>query len=165
MAGHGPCYDANVPKIALIACFAAPLAWAQIYRGAPSGGPEPYLQAPSGNSLTREKVELGRKLFLDARLSSDQSHACASCHNPKRAFADGRVAAEGVYGRHGTRNTPSLVNRGWGRIQFWDGRAETLEQQALMPIQDPNEMKMTGGRDIAPAGRCGLPVAFRSGVS
>lgn len=107
-----------------------------------SGGPEPYMRVPARNPLTREKVMLGRQLFFDPQLSADGAHSCASCHDPERAFTDGRAVAEGVSGRQGTRNTPSLVNRGWGSIHFWDGRAETLEEQALTPLQDPKEMNM-----------------------
>lgn len=67
----------------------------------------------------------------------------ASCHDPKRAFSDGRPVAIGVYGKLGRRSAPALINRGYGRAFSWDGRALSLEQQVLQPIQDPNEMDMT----------------------
>jgi cytochrome c peroxidase len=88
-------------------------------------------------------VTLGRRLFHDRRLSRDRSIACASCHDPDRAFTDGRRLAIGVQQRLGRRSAPALINRGYGRTFFWDGRAATLEEQVLQPIQDPNEMDMT----------------------
>ena len=106
-------------------------------------GLDAYMPIPDDNPLTTEKVALGRKLFFDKRLSRDQSVACASCHDAKQAFTDRRSVPEGVFGRHGTRNAPTLVNRGYGSSQFWDGRSPSLEQQVLKPIQDPNEMDMT----------------------
>jgi len=102
-----------------------------------------YMPAPDDNPLTAEKVALGRKLFFDTRLSRNQTVACASCHDLKHAFTDGKPLSEGVFGRRGTRSAPTLVNRGYGGSQFWDGRARSLEEQVLKPIQDPNEMDMT----------------------
>jgi cytochrome c peroxidase len=101
------------------------------------------IPSPVGNPLTAEKAALGRELFFERRLSADGSISCAGCHDQRRAFTDGRTSARGVHRRTGTRNTPSLVNRAWGGSQFWDGRADTLEQQVLMPLQDPKEMNMT----------------------
>ncbi len=102
-----------------------------------------YMPVPEDNPLTEEKITLGRRLFNDRRLSRDRSIACASCHDSKRAFSDGRPVAIGVHGRLGRRSAPALINRGYGRAFFWDGRAASLEQQVLQPIQDPNEMDMT----------------------
>ncbi len=101
-----------------------------------------YLPVPEENPLTAEKIELGRRLFFDRRLSRDGSIACTSCHDPERAFSDGRPIAVGVFGRLGRRNAPAILNRGYGRSFFWDGRVSTLEEQVLKPIQDPNEMDM-----------------------
>jgi cytochrome c peroxidase len=101
-----------------------------------------YLPVPEANPLTVEKIELGRRLFNDRRLSRDQSIACSTCHQPKRAFSDGRAIAVGVAGRTGKRNAPALINRGYGRAFFWDGRSASLEEQVLKPIQDPNEMDL-----------------------
>jgi cytochrome c peroxidase len=81
-------------------------------------------------------------LFNDRRLSRDGSIACVSCHDPKRAFSDSRAMAIGVFGREGRRNAPAIINRGYGRAFFWDGRARTLEEQVLKPIEDPNEMDL-----------------------
>ena len=102
-----------------------------------------YLPAPDSNRLTTEKVELGRRLFFDRRLSRDGTIACASCHNPARTFSDGRAIARGIDGRVGRRNTPAIINRGYGRAFFWDGRLTALEEQVLKPIEDPNEMDST----------------------
>jgi cytochrome c peroxidase len=102
-----------------------------------------YMPVPEDNPITADKIELGRRLFNDRRLWRDRSIACASCHDPNRAFSDGRPVAIGVYGKLGRRSAPALINRGYGRAFFWDGRALSLEQQVLQPIQDPNEMDMT----------------------
>ncbi|MEO8519940.1 MAG: cytochrome c peroxidase [Acidobacteriota bacterium] len=95
-----------------------------------------------GNIPTAAKIALGRQLFNDRRLSRDGSLSCAGCHDPRRAFTDGRVVALGVDGAPGSRNVPSLINRAWGTSFFWDGRASTLEQQALQPILSPAELGM-----------------------
>ena len=102
-----------------------------------------YMPVPEDNPLTAEKIELGRRLFNDRRLSRDGSVSCASCHDPQRAFSTAQPVAIGVFGRPGSRNAPALLNRGYGRAFFWDGRVPTLEEQVLRPIQDPNEMDLT----------------------
>jgi cytochrome c peroxidase len=89
-----------------------------------------------------EKIELGRRLFFDRRLSRDGSVACASCHDPDRAYSDSRQIAVGAFGRRGRRNAPAIINRAYGRMFFWDGRVATLEEQVLKPIEDPNEMDL-----------------------
>jgi cytochrome c peroxidase len=95
---------------------------------------------PRKNPMTPEKIELGRKLFFDARLSADGRISCASCHDPKLAFTDGRAVAEGIAGRRGSRNSPTLLNAMFNTGQFWDGRADTLEDQAVQPLVNPLEM-------------------------
>jgi cytochrome c peroxidase len=102
-----------------------------------------YLPVPEANPLTPEKITLGRELFFDRRLSRDGSVSCASCHDPERGFTDGRPVSVGVFGRQGTRNVPAIFNRGYGRAFFWDGHIQTLEEQVLQPIQNPNEMDLT----------------------
>ena len=98
------------------------------------------LLAPPENPVTDEKVALGRKLFFDKRLSADNSLACSDCHQPRRAFSDGRRVAVGVKKQSGNRNTPAIINRAYGRSFFWDGRSPSLEEQVLQPIQNPKEM-------------------------
>ena len=114
-----------------------------------------YMPVPEDNPLTAERIERGRELFFDTRLSRDRTVACASCHDPQRGFTDGRSVAIGVFNRVGRRSAPTLVNRGYGRSFFWDGRAATLEEQVLQPIQDPNEMDMTLPEVSA---RVGMPI-------
>ncbi|MCO6475648.1 MAG: hypothetical protein J5I94_03455 [Phaeodactylibacter sp.] len=91
--------------------------------------------------MTVAGVELGRRLFYDPILSADSSRSCASCHLPERAFTDGKSIATGVNERPGRRNAQSLANAAYQyRGLFWDGRSATLEEQALLPVEDPNEM-------------------------
>ncbi len=101
------------------------------------------MPVPAANPMTDEKTALGRKLFFDPILSVDRSVSCATCHLAERAFTDDKPLAIGVFQRVGKRHSPALVNRGFGRSHFWDGRAATLEAQVLLPIADPNEMAMT----------------------
>lgn len=116
-------------------------------------GLDAYLPVPDSNPLTREKVALGKKLFFDTRLSRDGSMSCATCHDPKLAFTDARPLGVGVEGRIGDRRVPRIVNRGYGKSFFWDGRAATLEDQVLQPVSNPKEMDLAR-EEIA--GRTGL---------
>ena len=102
-----------------------------------------YMPVPEDNPVTPEKIELGRRLFNDRRLSRDRSISCATCHDPQRAFSDARPVAVGVFGRKGNRNVPAIINRGYGRAFFWDGHVDNLEEQVVQPILDPKEMDMT----------------------
>ena len=95
---------------------------------------------PRKNPITAAKIELGRKLFFDGRLSADGKISCGTCHKPELAFADGRAVAEGIGGKLGTRNSPTLLNAMFNAGQFWDGRADTLEEQAIQPLTNPLEM-------------------------
>jgi cytochrome c peroxidase len=95
---------------------------------------------PVDNPQTPEKVALGEKLFFDGRLSVDGTVACSTCHDPARAFTDGRETSIGVKGHSGQRNAPTILNALFNVAQFWDGRAKTLEQQAGLPIINPMEM-------------------------
>lgn len=87
---------------------------------------------------------LGEKLFFDRRLSGDGTRSCASCHQPHRAFTDGRPKAVGA--GPGQRNTPTILGAGWGRWFYWDGRRDSLWSQALIPFEAPDEM---GGSRVA----------------
>lgn len=89
-----------------------------------------------------DKATLGRKLFFDPILSRNRSISCASCHREDFAFADTSVVSVGVFGRRGKRNTPSAMNVLLQTSFFWDGRAATLEEQALIPIANPDEMDL-----------------------
>src|SRR5438094_4612633 len=95
---------------------------------------------PMDNPLTDAKVQLGRRLFFDPILSGDGTVSCASCHQPDHGLASPQPRAVGVRGQVGLRNAPSLFNHAYGTAFFWDGRAATLEAQALRPIADPLEL-------------------------
>lgn len=99
----------------------------------------PPMEIPSDNPTTVEGVTLGRRLFNDPILSADSTIACASCHLAQFAFADPNAFSQGVAG-HTKRHSMSLTNVGWAPSLFWDGRAPSLEAQALEPVQDPVEM-------------------------
>ncbi|MCA9115776.1 MAG: cytochrome-c peroxidase [Planctomycetaceae bacterium] len=98
------------------------------------------IPAPEENPTTKEKVALGRQLFFDPRLSGENTMSCATCHLPEKAFGDGLPRAKGANDKELSRNTPSLLNVGLYATYFWDGRAGSLEEQALGPIQSPDEM-------------------------
>lgn len=95
------------------------------------------------NPLTRAKIELGRQLYFDPRLSSDGTISCASCHDPEQGFAKSTRFGVGVKAQEGNRNSPTAYNRILSDVQFWDGRATSLEEQAKGPIANPIEMSNT----------------------
>ena len=97
---------------------------------------------PDGEPASSEQVELGRILFFDKRLSWNQSQSCATCHNPDLGYSDGLAKGIGSHGNRLDRNSPHLYNLAWSTALFWDGRAATLEEQALGPIQAEGEMGM-----------------------
>ena len=104
--------------------------------------PEPIL--PTDNPLTVQGVKLGRMLFYEKSLSRDGSISCASCHNQENAFTDDRTFSKGVDGFDTHRHSMTIFNMAWNKKGFfWDGRAEALREQALMPIQDSVEMDET----------------------
>ncbi|MEO1628751.1 MAG: cytochrome c peroxidase, partial [Bacteroidota bacterium] len=104
----------------------------------------PRMFIPSDNQLTVEGVELGHFLFFDPILSVDASMSCASCHRPELGFTDGLAVSTGVDGIAGHRSSMSLLNIGFSeRGLFWDGRSSSLEEQALLPIEDPIELHDT----------------------
>ena len=96
--------------------------------------------APADNPTTKEKVELGKKLFMDPRLSHDGASSCNSCHNIMGAGDDGRSVSVGMNGQKGGRSSPTVFNAAFLSVQFWDGRAATLEDQALGPMTNSVEM-------------------------
>lgn len=95
------------------------------------------------------KAVLGKLLFFDPILSKDRTISCGSCHKPEFAFADTSSFSVGVNGKRGVRNTPSAMNLSLQRIFFWDGRANSLEEQALAPIENPDEMNLSVEEAIA----------------
>ncbi|MCL5024311.1 MAG: cytochrome-c peroxidase [Nitrospirae bacterium] len=95
---------------------------------------------PKDNAQTPEKIDLGGKLFFDRRLSGDGTMSCATCHNPEQAFADGLDISLSYPTTKNWRNSPTLINAAFYRYLFHDGRAKTLEEQALFPIMSAFEM-------------------------
>lgn len=98
---------------------------------------------PKDNPYSPEKAELGYLLYFDKRLSADGTISCASCHDPNKAFTDQRATSAGIRGQLGGRSAPTVINRAFSLAQFWDGRAESLEEQAKGPIANPIEMGHT----------------------
>ncbi|MDE0144783.1 MAG: cytochrome-c peroxidase [Nitrospira sp.] len=105
----------------------------------PLGLEKDSLVIPGDNPLTKEKVELGKLLFFDTRLSANDTIACASCHVPSLAFTDGQPVSAGIHGQKGGRSAPTAINRVFSSAQFWDGRAATLEEQSVGPFANPIE--------------------------
>ncbi len=98
---------------------------------------------PEDNPMTRAKIELGRQLYFDRRLSKNNEVSCADCHHPDSGYARETQFGVGVGGQTGNRNSPTSYNRLLSREQFWDGRADSLEAQAVGPIANPIEMSNT----------------------
>jgi len=98
---------------------------------------------PADNPYSVEKAELGRLLYFDPRISADGAISCATCHDPKFAYTDGAPVSTGIKGQKGGRSAPTVINRAYSLAQFWDGRAATLESQAVGPMANPIEMGNT----------------------
>lgn len=103
----------------------------------------PPVPIPADNPPTAETIALGRRLYYDPVLSSDKTIACAACHDPRYGFADPKPFSEGVGGKKGGRNSPPVTNAAYFHVQFWDGRAPSLEKQAEGPVANPVEMANT----------------------
>jgi cytochrome c peroxidase len=101
------------------------------------------MSIPKGNELNEAKIELGKQLFFDPRLSRDDTISCSSCHEPSKGWSNGDNFATGVRGQRTGRSAPTIINAGYSYFQFWDGRALMLEGQALGPIQSSVEMDLT----------------------
>jgi cytochrome c peroxidase len=116
---------------------------------APGGGmmlsntPVPPMPVPADNPQTDSKVRLGRELYFDGRLSADGTISCATCHKPQTGWANDQPTDTGIRGQVGGRNSGTVIDSGYMRFQFWDGRAGSLEEQALGPIHNPIEMGET----------------------
>ena len=100
----------------------------------------PPVPIPPDNPPTAETIALGRRLYYDPILSVDNTVSCATCHSPQFGFADPKPVSEGVAKKTGTRNSPTVINSAYYNLQFWDGRAASLEKQAEGPVQNPVEM-------------------------
>ena len=141
-------------KIVVTAAFCAVFGtgiWIRIGKAVEPKPPVEGIEVPTGlkalpkvkdNVATEAKIELGKQLYFDKRLSSDNSMSCATCHDPKKGWSNGEPTAKGVKGERGGRSAPTIINSAYQRFQFWDGRAGSLEEQALGPIANPIEMNL-----------------------
>jgi len=128
VVGYAGLSGAHSPESTPLADFEAPFVFGRF-------------QVPEDNPLTRESVDLGRRLFYDPRLSGTNEVSCSTCHMQRLAFTDGKRTATGVTGRPLAFNSMSLANLMWGPQRFfWNGRAVSLEDQVLIPLQHPDEM-------------------------
>jgi cytochrome c peroxidase len=130
----------------------------------PDIGPLPtVIPVPATNFNYAAKVELGKQLYFDGRLSKNNAISCAFCHNPGTGFADARQTSIGVGGGVGGRQSPTVYNTAFNQFQFWDGRARSLEEQAIGPIHNPVEMAETHEHVVAKLGKIkGYQQQFRA---
>jgi cytochrome c peroxidase len=130
-----------------LALAAAPLLLLQlpVRAGEPmlANGLLPPVPAPPDNPQTDAKIRLGKQLYFDTRLSADNTISCATCHDPRTGFSNPNPTDTGIKGQVGGRNSGTIINAAYMRFQFWDGRAGSLEEQALGPIHNPIEMGET----------------------
>lgn len=131
----------QTPFLAL-GCLVSSLSMTQANDTAPPKGLPPVV-IPADNPMSDAKVELGKQLYFDKRLSKDNSISCASCHDPAKGWSNGEATAQGFGGARGGRSAPTVLNTAYQKFQFWDGRAGSLEEQALGPIQNPIEMNLS----------------------
>lgn len=120
----------------------------------PDIGPLPTsVPTPSTNLNYKAKLELGKQLYFDGRLSKNGAISCAFCHNPGTGWADPRQTSIGIGGGVGGRQAPTVLNTAFNHLQFWDGRARSLEEQAIGPIQNPIEMGETHENVVSKLGK------------
>lgn len=135
-----------LPRSARAVWWTLPALLASVVVAAETSAPPlglPPVPVPADNPMSPEKIALGKQLYFDGRLSADNKVSCASCHDPAKGYSNGDRFATGVGGKQGGRSAPTVINTAYGSLQFWDGRAKSLEDQALGPIQNPIEMNMT----------------------
>ena len=149
MHANGMSARARLSLLSVLALGACATGWLgsgprqEAYRVPVPLGLDLVAPVPEDNALTPARVALGRKLFFDPELSADRTMSCASCHQPSRYFTDDRARPVGFEGAEGKRNVPSILNAAYGRSFFWDGRAGSLEEQALQPIQSEGELALS----------------------
>ncbi|HSG73342.1 MAG TPA: cytochrome c peroxidase [Planctomycetaceae bacterium] len=129
-------------RFLFLTSFCGLLVFSAVFAADPPLGLKP-VKIPADNPMTEEKIALGKQLYFDPRLSVDNTISCASCHDPAKGWSNGEQFATGIKGQKGGRNSPTVLNAAYHRFQFWDGRAGSLEEQALGPIQNPIEMGET----------------------
>ena len=136
-------------RLVKVALLALCLAWAvgltarMAIAGFLENGPLPPVPVPSDNPQTDAKIRLGAQLYFDGRLSADGTISCATCHDPKTAWVNHNPTDTGIRGQVGGRNSGTIIDSAYMKFQFWDGRAGSLEEQALGPIHNPIEMGET----------------------
>jgi cytochrome c peroxidase len=135
-------------KLPLLAGAGVALAGCAAFLGLPAKRlPEPArlppVPVPADNPMTDPKIRLGMQLYFDPRLSADETISCATCHAPATGWANHHRTDTGIRGQVGTRNSGSIIDSAYMKYQFWDGRAASLEEQALGPIHNPIEMGET----------------------
>jgi len=135
-------------KAARVAAPAAPTGVAVDSAKLEIFGPLPAAMESKANPLSEDKIGLGRMLFFDARLSKNHDLSCNSCHDVEKYGVDGKDVSEGHKKQRGTRNSPTVYNAALQFVQFWDGRAETIEEQAKGPVINPVEMASTPERVV-----------------
>ncbi len=133
----------KISSLAVAIGFVGYMSVAQAWEALPAVAP-----APADNPTTAEKVELGKMLYHDPRLSSTGTVACASCHNTMLGGEDNRAGSMGVQAQVGGRSAPTVWNAAFNKVQFWDGRAASLEDQAAGPVTNPIEMGMKSWDDV-----------------
>lgn len=130
-------------KLGIVSFIATLVFSFNIYALEPLGVPDKdEIEYPDEEEPSEAEVLLGKTLFFDPRLSINEQQSCASCHNPELGFSDGLEFSIGTMGKKVGRNTPQIYNLAWNVTFFWDGRAKTLEEQALGPIEAGGEMNM-----------------------
>ena len=156
VCGRSPGWGAAPMRVLAVVALGLSLLWTAVHgnvpRAAAAGQAAAIAPLPSAppsppdNPITPEKVALGKQLFFDPRLSGDNTMSCATCHLPDKGLGDGLAKGKGHAGKTLSRNTPTLLNVAFQPRLFWDGRAKTLEEQALGPIKSPEEMHQDLGR-------------------
>lgn len=140
---------APLALLVLLAAGGEPAAAPQEARDLPAFlGPLRRPPVPDDNPMTDAKIELGRMLYYDPRLSANGTLSCATCHNPALGWADGLATGIGINGEKLGRSSPSVANAAYYETQFWDGRAPSLEEQAKGPIQAAKEMGNTSDKAL-----------------
>jgi cytochrome c peroxidase len=119
-----------------------------IFAAVVNAEPPPRQPPPLGVPPTPKEIELGRALFFDPILSANGTVSCATCHDPKLGWSDGRRVAVGIFNQVGTRNSPTIINAGYVPLVFWDGRTVSTVAQALLPMSNPIEMGQQSEQQI-----------------
>jgi len=138
-----------ISALALALAVASPSARADDYAFKLPVGLKSAPDVPDDNPMSAAKVELGKNLYFDKRLSRDGTVSCATCHDPRKGWTDRSPVSTGIKGQKGGRSAPTVLNAAYMEVQFWDGRAPSLEEQAKGPIQNPVEMGFTHPEAVA----------------